>query len=175
MLDQQENSRLENLALDFDIPVTGENHLNEEIKILRDANLSLQTQVVKLELQIERLVSKRREMYELTETLQERLRENGLSPYITTIDPTPTPEESLSTPGPAPSRESRLTENMRKVLQEVVDGSAVDHGRHVSPRERAGRGRTLDKLQARGLLDTNYRPTDDAITLLAGSTTEKTS
>lgn len=132
----------------------------DEIEFLRNQNLTLKAKITGLEHRMAEMSRKHSATYELNEILQNRLRENGLSPYIAASDLKVEPQSvpaSTKQHKPAP-----LTANMLQVLRELVEGTAVDHGRNVAPRERAGRGRTLDKLLERGLLDSSYRPTEQA-------------
>lgn len=141
--------------------------MTEELEFLRSENLKLKARIANLEHLQAESVRKHSETYELNEVLQNRLRANGLSPYIL-----PTEQELETASAPANVTYTKavpLTSNMLKVLREVIDGTAVDHSRHITARERAGRGRTLDKLQERGLLDSAYLPTDDAKALVAQS------
>ncbi|ELQ8317734.1 hypothetical protein B382_19205 [Stutzerimonas stutzeri B1SMN1] len=139
----------------------------DEIEFLRNQNLSLKAKIAGLEHRMAEMVRKHSATYELNEILQNRLRENGLSPYIAASDLKVEPQ---SVPASTkPHRLAPLTANMLQVLREIVDGTAVDHGRHMAPRERAGRGRTLDKLVERGLLDSAYRPTEKANTYLSSA------
>ncbi len=130
----------------------------DEKEFLRDQNVSLRAKIAGLEHQIDELVRRHSETYELNEILQKRLRENGLSPYVTASDLAA--ETQIVTASVDEPKSSPVTAKMLQVLREVVDGTSVDHGRLLAPRERAGRGRTLDKLQERGLLDSIYRPTE---------------
>ncbi len=139
--------------------------MSKELEFLRNENFNLKARIAGLEHQLAEQSRKHGATYELNELLQQRLRENGLSPYIKASDLEPAPVSEPATtllPKAAP-----LTANMLQVLREVVDGTAVDHGRHATARERAGRGRTLDKLKDRGLLDAAYQPTEDAHSLIA--------
>lgn len=139
----------------------------DEIEFLRNQNLSLKAKIAGLEHRMAEMVRKHSATYELNEILQNRLRENGLSPYIAASDLKVEPQSvpaSNKQHKPAP-----LTANMLQVLRELVDGTAVDHGRNVAPRERAGRGRTLDKLLERGLLDSSYQPTEQARAYLSSA------
>lgn len=139
--------------------------MSEELAYLRKENHTLKAKIAGLEHREAEMVRKHRDTYELNEVLQNRLRAHGLSPYML-----PTEQEVASencTQSPDQPKLTALTANMLTVLREVIEGRAVDHGRHTTPRERAGRGRTLDKLKERGLLDAAYQPTDDARSLVA--------
>ena len=138
--------------------------MSKELEFLRNENFQLKAKIVGLEHRLAEQGRKHGATYELNEILQQRLRENGLSPYIKASDLEPEP---VSEPVPTLlPKAAPLTANMLQVLREVVDGTAVDHGRHASARERAGRGRTLDKLKERGLLDSAYQPTESAHSIL---------
>lgn len=139
--------------------------MSEELEFLRSENHMLKARIAGLEHREAEMVRKHRETYELNEVLQNRLRANGLSPYLLATDEEAAPE--ISPPSLAQPKLTALTANMLTVLREVVEGRAVDHGRQATPRERAGRGRTLDKLKERGLLDAGYQPTDEARSLVA--------
>lgn len=139
--------------------------MTEELKFLRDQNISLQARIAGLEHKIDQMRRKHNETYELNEILQNRLRENGLSPYLTASDLVPKPESPPAIA--AETKPAPLTTNMLDVLRGLLDGTSIDHGRTITPRERAGRGRTLDKLKERGLLDSGYQPTDQARSLMA--------
>ncbi|WP_125877973.1 hypothetical protein [Stutzerimonas xanthomarina] len=138
--------------------------MTDELEFLRDENLRLKARIAGLEHQLSEMNRNHNLTYELNEVLQNRLRAHGLSPYIV---PTESEREEVSPPVVAKqSKTLPLTANMLGVLREVVEGVAVDHGRQVSPRERAGRGRTLDKLKDRGLLDSTYLPTAEGRSLV---------
>lgn len=142
--------------------------LREEVKYLRDKNHELSTKIVAMELGIAKKHQQWSETWELNEVLQKRLKANGLSPCIV-----PTADEleqaRLAEPLPAPAQKSKalMTLNMRQALSDIVTGKAVNNGHKETPRERSARGRTLDSLQARGLLDSSYQPTPAALSLFA--------
>ena len=137
----------------------------EELEFLRDQNVSLQARIAGLEHEIDQMRRKHSETYELNDILQNRLRETGLSPYLSARDLEPKPERQSAIA--AETKPAPLTTNMIDVLRGLLDGTSIDHGRTITPRERAGRGRTLDKLKERGLLDSSYQPTDQARSLMA--------
>lgn len=138
--------------------------MTDELEFLRDENLRLKARIAGLEHQLSEMNRNHNLTYELNEVLQNRLRAHGLSPYIV---PTESEREEVSLPViPKQPKPLPLTANMLGVLREVVEGVAVDNGRKVGPRERAGRGRTLDKLKDRGLLDSTYLPTAEGRSLV---------
>ena len=108
--------------------------------------------------------------YELNEVLVKRLRSNGLSPNIL-----PTEQELASakqatlTNREAKVKPPKLTSNMLSVLRALVEGVWIDHGLQITARERAGRGRTMDALKDMGLLNSAYKPTEEARSLVANS------
>lgn len=135
----------------------------DELTFLRDENARLKATIAVM-------ASDHDLTYELNEVLVKRLRSNGLSPNIL-----PTQQELASsnqatlTSSEAKVKSPKLTRNMLSVLRALVDGVWIDHGLQITPRERAGRGRTMDALKEMGLLNAAYKPTEEARSLVANS------